>query len=77
VGPRAGLDPVVKRKIPSPCRESNLQSFSAVPLSYRDSCDKVIAIFADLIFGIKLMVWLPVHNENIGLCATYTSLKMM
>jgi len=25
LGPRAGLDMVVKRKIPSPCQESNLR----------------------------------------------------
>jgi hypothetical protein len=28
VGPRAGLDAVVKRKIPSPCRDSNPRSCS-------------------------------------------------
>jgi hypothetical protein len=26
VGPRAGLDAVVKRKLPSPCQDSNPQS---------------------------------------------------
>jgi hypothetical protein len=30
VGPRAGLDAVVKRKIPSPCRDSNPQNENAV-----------------------------------------------
>jgi hypothetical protein len=37
----AGLDAVVKRKIPSPCRDSNLRSsrpsLSAIPLSYPGS----------------------------------------
>jgi hypothetical protein len=28
VGPRAGLDAVVKRKIPNSCRDTNLQSSS-------------------------------------------------
>jgi hypothetical protein len=28
VGPRAGLEALVKRKIPSPCRESNHRSSS-------------------------------------------------
>jgi hypothetical protein len=41
VGITAGLDAVVKRKIPSPCRDSNPQSSrpqpSAVPLSYPSS----------------------------------------
>jgi hypothetical protein len=31
VGPRAGLDAVVKRKIPSPCRDSNRRSSSPWP----------------------------------------------
>jgi hypothetical protein len=38
VGPRAGLDAVMKREIPSPYRDSNLRSSSpypsAIPLSY-------------------------------------------
>jgi hypothetical protein len=41
VGPRAGLDAVVKRKIPSPCRDSNPRSSSpqssAIPLCYPGS----------------------------------------
>jgi rubredoxin len=41
MGPRAGLDAVVKRKIPSPCQESNPRSSSpqpsAVTLSYPGS----------------------------------------
>jgi hypothetical protein len=41
VGARAGLDAVVKRKIPSPCRDSNPLSSSPysspIPLSYADS----------------------------------------
>jgi hypothetical protein len=37
VGPTAGLDAVMKRKIPSPCRESNTRSSSAIPLSYPGS----------------------------------------
>jgi hypothetical protein len=37
VGPRASLDAVVKRKIPSPCRDSNPLSPSAVPRSYPGS----------------------------------------
>jgi hypothetical protein len=31
VGPRAGLDVVVKRRIPSPCRDSNPVSSSPYP----------------------------------------------
>jgi hypothetical protein len=42
VGPRAGLDAVVRRKIPSPYRDSNPLSSSpkpsAIPLSYPDFC---------------------------------------
>jgi hypothetical protein len=41
VEPKAGLDVVVKRKIPSPYRHSNPQSYSplpsAIPLSYPGS----------------------------------------
>jgi hypothetical protein len=41
VGPRAGLDAVVKRKFPSSCRDSNPRSYnlqpSAIPLSYPGS----------------------------------------
>jgi hypothetical protein len=41
VGPRAGLDAVVKRKIPSLCRDSNSRSSSpqrsVIPLSYPGS----------------------------------------
>jgi len=37
VGPRACLDAVVKRKIPSPCRDSNSRASSAIPLSYPGS----------------------------------------
>jgi hypothetical protein len=41
VGPRACLDVVVKRKIPSPCRDSNPRSSSplpsATPMSYPGS----------------------------------------
>jgi hypothetical protein len=38
VGPRAaGLDTVVKRKILSPCWDSNPRSSSAIPLSYPGS----------------------------------------
>jgi hypothetical protein len=40
-GPTAGMDVVVKRKIPSPCWSSNLRSSSsyssAIPLSYTGS----------------------------------------
>jgi hypothetical protein len=42
VGSRVGLDAVVKRKIPSPCRDSNPRSSNpqpnAIPLSYPSSC---------------------------------------
>jgi len=31
VGPRVGLDTVVKRQIPSPCRDSNPLTFSPKP----------------------------------------------
>jgi hypothetical protein len=34
VGPRAGLDVVVKRKIPSPCRDSNPPIMQSVAQSY-------------------------------------------
>jgi hypothetical protein len=34
VGPRASLDAVVKRRIPSPCWDSNPRSSSVIPLSY-------------------------------------------
>jgi hypothetical protein len=44
VGPRAGLDAVMKRKIPNPCRDLNTRSSSpypsAVPLSYPSSVMK-------------------------------------
>jgi hypothetical protein len=33
VGPRAGLDAVVKRKIPNPCQDSNPRSYSPWPSS--------------------------------------------
>jgi hypothetical protein len=35
VGPRAVLDAVVKRKIPSPCRESNPRTPIAQPVAQR------------------------------------------
>jgi hypothetical protein len=35
VGPRAVLDPVVKRKIPSPCRESNPKTPIVQPVAHR------------------------------------------
>jgi hypothetical protein len=35
VGPRAGLDAVARRKIPSSCRDSNPRLSSPIPLSYR------------------------------------------
>jgi len=37
VGLRDGLNAVVKRKIPSSCRDSNPWSSSAIPLSYPGS----------------------------------------
>jgi len=41
VGPRVGLDTVVRREISNPCRDSNPLSYSpwsnAIPLSYPDS----------------------------------------
>jgi hypothetical protein len=36
VGPRAVLDAVVKRKIPSPCRESNPRTRIVQPLATRE-----------------------------------------
>jgi hypothetical protein len=33
VGPRAGLDAVVERKIPSPCRESNPRTATVQPVA--------------------------------------------
>jgi hypothetical protein len=48
VGPRVGLDAVVKRKIPSPCRDSNPRSSSpypnAIPLSYPGTIIIIIII---------------------------------
>jgi hypothetical protein len=38
VGPRAGLDAVVKRKIPSFCRDSNPRSYSPYPSAIPLSC---------------------------------------
>jgi hypothetical protein len=35
VGPRAGLDEVVKRKIPNPCRESNPRTPIVQPVAQR------------------------------------------
>jgi hypothetical protein len=49
VGPRAGPDTVVKRKIPSPCRDSDPRLWSpessTVPLSYPGSCTPPIIKF--------------------------------
>jgi hypothetical protein len=49
VGPRVGLDAVVKRKIPSLCRHSNPQSSisysSAIPLSYPRSRTLCIDVY--------------------------------
>jgi hypothetical protein len=35
VGPTAGMDTMVKRKIPSPCRESNYDHPIVQPVAYR------------------------------------------
>jgi hypothetical protein len=46
VGPRTGLDTMEKRKIPSPCRDSNPRSSSpqpsAIPLSYPGSLRSIL-----------------------------------
>jgi len=50
VSPRAGLDEVVRRKIPSPCRDSNFRSSSRssvlTGLSY--SVNKHITVYINL-----------------------------
>jgi hypothetical protein len=54
--PSAGLDAVVKRKIPSPCRDSKPRLFrsqpSAIPLSYSGSfCWSLVQRFVRHFFG--------------------------
>jgi hypothetical protein len=56
VGPRAGLDAVVKRKIPSSCRESNPPSSSPqpsdIPLSYPGYYVRKIKMYIVLPFDL-------------------------
>jgi hypothetical protein len=57
VGSRAGLGAVVKRKIPSPCRESNPWSSSAMPLRYPgSSCARVNNAYFNMWNGRHLKV---------------------
>jgi hypothetical protein len=46
VGPRAVLDAVVKRKIPSPRRESNLR-IPDLPARSLDKCNPPFCVFAN------------------------------
>jgi hypothetical protein len=67
VGYRIGLDEVVKRKIPSPCRDWNHRSsspwFSDIPLSYPSSCG-VYCIMITLLFGV-LIYFLKMFKSRI------------
>jgi hypothetical protein len=45
VGPRAGLDSVVKRKIPSPCRESNPAIIQPVAQRYTTELYRLLVHF--------------------------------
>jgi hypothetical protein len=64
VGPRAGLDMVVKRKIPSPCQDSNPRS-----LVISRGSDHTVGLFACR-FGsvtikyIKLVVTLKYRKQD-------------
>jgi hypothetical protein len=60
VGPRAGLDALVKRKIPTSCTDSNPRSStpvaSAVPLSYPGSLGPYIPLSTVFSYAINLWV---------------------
>jgi hypothetical protein len=73
VDPRAGLEAVVKRKIPNPCRDSNPRSYSlcpsAIPLSYHGSNHRQI-LFQNIVkithkkFDKRIYILYEVHTTN-------------
>jgi hypothetical protein len=64
VGPKAGLDTVVKRKIPSPCRDSNLPIFQLVAQRYTTKITR---------FHLKTLVPMTLIN---GFASNNLSLKL-
>jgi hypothetical protein len=56
VGLRAGLDPVVNKKIPSPCRDSNSRSSSRSPTLYRWDIPAFIADLWPTLMGFSIYI---------------------
>jgi hypothetical protein len=68
VGPRAGLDAVVKRKIPSPHRESNPRTPIVQPIAQRNTNRAIIVSYViyQIPFVVRFMDYASLSFKHFG-----------
>jgi hypothetical protein len=71
VGPRAGLDAVVKRKIRSPCRDSNSLIIQPIDSDIPLSCPALLTCFKYRLVDMKQSSWFIILQKYI-LCLTFS-----